>query len=189
MTMELITAKLTGVNRSIVRGSPKPIWKMVVDKSAATTGLANPVMTRTIPTANVFDTGYVQAASFYFGGINADGNTVNYQIIGWVPLNPGSAGGQMLLLPIILAKGVYTLSSMVMTTLIAASFVADTITDTVDRYGTIKYSPADNTPASLILDVRNCIFLTVETDLGTGATFAYVWAAPVDAPLPNADAT
>ncbi|HUX01083.1 MAG TPA: hypothetical protein VMY35_08900 [Phycisphaerae bacterium] len=188
MAMEQITGKLIGGNRSIVRGSPKPIWKMVVDGSAATTALADPTVTRTIPTVNVFDTGYLQAARFYFGGTDAADETFNYQIIGWVPLSPGSANGPTVLLPVILAKGVVTLGAMVMTTLVTNGKIADTITDTIDLYGTIKHSPTGELPASLILDVRNCIFLTVETDTATAAT-AYVWAAPVDAPLPNADAT
>lgn len=186
--MDKIPQKNMGAHQSIARSSPKPIFQMVVEGSADDAELTNPAVTRTIPDSQVINTEEFQAIRLYFGGTNAEGEAFNLQVIGWVPLDPGDAKGGCVLVPIILAKGLVTLGSLVMTTLVADGFVADKLTDTIDQYGTILDSPDDNTPASIILDVRNCLVVTVETDITTAAT-AYVWGSPVDAPLPNADAT
>jgi len=147
-------------------------YAIVINGSAATTGLANPVASTTIPSSGIIKTGDQPLVRLVFGGSTTDGGTVNYQVVLWSPVDTGIC---MMWIPTLIAKGVYTLSTMAMpSAVVADGLFADTITDTIGQTGTMLHSPADNSLAWLDVDLRNSQILQVQTDVGT-ATTAYVF--------------
>jgi len=178
--------KKTGLRDSIVPASTKPLFRLIVNGSTNTTGFTAKALTQTPPTSQVLYTESMRAATFVFAAVaTAAAKTVNYRITAWIPIEPSVLGGNFTLLPMVIASGQLDTGTLIATTIVAGSLVVDTITDTVARQGTIRWSPADNTPASITVDVQNALLVEVETDLGSAETSAYCWGAPVDAPLPK----
>lgn len=173
--------KRTALRDSLVPASCKPQYELIVKGSTNDTGFSAPAVTRTPPTAQVLFTESMGAARFFFAGVGSAGDTINYRIVAWVPLEPTSLSGGQTLVPIVIASGQLDLGSLVITTIVAGAKVVDTITDTIHRPGTVIWNPTDNTPASILVDVQNALILELETDLLSGATAAYAWGAPVDA--------
>jgi len=168
-----------------VPASRKPLFKLIVNGSVNTTGFSAQAVTQTPPAAQVLSTGGLRAAKFFFAGVGAAGNTINYRLTAWFPIEPGALKGEWTLLPMVVASGQLDLGTLICTTIVASGKVVDTITDDVNRQGTIIWTPANDTPASIIVDCQNALLLQVETDLGTSATKAFVWGAAIDPPLPK----
>lgn len=150
---------------------------LVVDGSEDTTGLTNPVATGTQPATQVVPMGDYAALRLFFGGTDADNETVNYQVIGWYKMPFVDDGLPDLWTPHLLAKGAFTLGASAITGVTNGKF-ADTITETLETTRRIiNPSTPDNSVAELTIDTRNALLVTIETDLGTAAS-AYAWAIP-----------
>jgi len=163
-------ARIQGGKRPL---SSKAISRLVVDGSTDTAALSAPAVA-TASASSWTNTEDFSIARLVFGGTNLADEIVNYQVILWTPCR--DASGAMIFFPDIVAKGAYTLGAITLpTTVVAADgFVADTVTDTIGRTGSLPYSPADDSIAKLDIDVRNAMYLSVETDLDTAAA-AYVF--------------
>jgi hypothetical protein len=117
-----------------------------------------------------------EAIRLVFGGTNAANLIINYQVFGWTR----GAGDAGLWVPMLLAKGAATLGALVMTVAgldTAATYIADTITDTVLLPGTQVRSPADDMMADLTVRPGGCKYLTVETDLNDATAASVYWEA------------
>ena len=129
--------------------------------STTPTGLSLGCSATTVP----IDCENVPAIRFTFGGVGDDADVFNYQIFGWTP-GPG------VYVPKLLAKGVITLSATAMTVTgldTAATKLVDSITETIGMGGTVIRIPGSNYVADLTLWPGNSKYLTVETDISTGA--------------------
>jgi len=112
----------------------------------------------------------------YFGGVGA-GGTVNYRIILWykvrnkdVDTNDGIAYW-----PEVQALGVFTLGTKTYGsggTGLGASgnLIADTVTETMSKSGTIVFSPGDNTQGYVDVSLDNSMFMEIQTDIAATAT-------------------
>lgn len=143
----------------------KEIGEAIVEASVATSALSNPSAATSVASAWKSAKDF-SSARFLFGGTDAADETVNYQIILWYDV-----GDDKDYAPVIAAKGTFTLGATTLPVNIEAAngFFADTITDTIIQTGTIIRSPADDSIASIDIDLRNAKFVLVETDLGTAA--------------------
>jgi len=142
-------------------------YGVLISASTDTGALSNPSVTTTEPTTAVHNIDKRSMARFLFGGTDAADETVNYQVILW---SASWLTNTKVWTPIIAAKGAFTLGDAALpTSLVAAGFFADTITETLVQPGSIARSPADDSIASLEIDLRDADVIQVETDLGTAA--------------------
>ncbi|MFH1604682.1 MAG: hypothetical protein ABIH03_12325 [Pseudomonadota bacterium] len=153
----------------------KTAFRRIVDGDVTTSSLVTTPAAATSVTGNVMGCSDFAKARFMFAGAGSDGNTVNYQIILWYPMEVLGKAPQYI--PVVTVHGTYTLGTMVLpTTIVAGALIADTVTDDTAFDGLVKHSPADDNVAMVEIDLRGAAYVTVETDLGTGATAAYVFA-------------
>ena len=135
-----------------------------------TATLSNPAVSDgTRPATNALRVKNYSKARFWIAGTDAADETINYQVIAWYLI--GGKKGRNLYLPMLVAKGVATLGAMVVPAAMIATGgkFADTITQTLTVDGTVAVSPADDSAAMLEVDLRGAVFVSIETDLGTGA--------------------
>ena len=160
-----------------------PNFFILTDGSADNSALADPTPTNTRPTVATGETGTdgvaycggCEVVRLMFGGSDADGETINYQVIGWQQVMGPDGEAWM---PELLAGGVATLGADVYAATdmgAGTEYIADTITDTVDRKGNVLYSPANDTRAVIDIPLRGSQYVQVEVDRGTAATID-VWA-------------
>jgi hypothetical protein len=119
----------------------------------------------------------VPKARFFFFGTDADGETINYQVIGWHAYPVSTATTWYL--PTTMAQGTATLSTLTVdTSIIAASgLFADIITDVVGTAtagNVIVGSAVANAIHFLEVNLHGACCVTCETDIGT-AKAAYVF--------------
>jgi len=145
-------------------------FKVVVDASTDTAALSNPSATATRPSSGVIKVDHAATARIQFGGTDAEDEAVNYQVILWHRLQ------KKLWVPMIMAKGAYTLGAATIPTPICASggYYADSITENLALPGSVLRQEADDSIASLDIDTREADLLQIETDLATAAA-AYVF--------------
>lgn len=125
-------------------------------------------------------------------GTDADGEIVNFQIVGWRKFVTHSTGGQTIeYRPTLIWRGVATFGSNagIANGYGTAMFFADTITESVavpaglsglSNFSVVIHSPADNTDAFVTVQDASHIFdgFTFDTDLNTAAS-ANLLVAPV----------
>ncbi len=124
---------------------------------------ATPPAIATATGTATIDVGKNTVLDVMFAGTSANDQTFDYLEIGWIPVRGGAGQGY---LPVKVAAGTVTLSSLTLGTAGAflegtGSFIADTITETTACPLSQAYSPADNTPAHLILDVSQFHYVTI----------------------------
>jgi len=131
--------------------------------------LSNPSVTTTEPTTAVHNVSGRTMARLCFGGTDAANETVNYQVILWFV---SWLDDTKVWTPVLAAKGAFTLGTTALpTSLIAANgLFADTITETLAQPGSIARSPANDSIATLDIDLRDAELIQVETDRDTAAT-------------------
>jgi len=162
-----------------------PNFFILTDGSADTTPLADPTPTNTRPavatgatgTDGVAYCGGCEVMRLMFGGTRTSGDneTINYQVIGWQQVMGPDGEAWM---PELLAGGVATLGADVYAATdmgAGTEYIADTITDTVDRKGNVVYTPENDTRAVIDIPLRGAEYVEVEVDRGTAATID-VWA-------------
>ena len=146
-------------------------YGVLISASTDTAALSNPSVTTTEPTTAVHNIDKRSMARLLFGGTDAADETVNYQVILW---SASWLTNTKVWTPVIAAKGAFTLGDASLpTSLVAVGLFADTITETLVQPGSIARSPADDSIASLEINLRDADVIQVETDLGTAAA-AYV---------------
>lgn len=154
----------------MVQTSSKQGLRKVVDGATATAAFTDIALINDPPSIadNCFSTGEFSLARIVFGGSGSNG-TINYRIVLWY-----SVGGQAAYVPMIVATGAATLSALKYDSdgILGptGNRLADTITNTIVKTGTILHTPADDNLAWLEIDVRNAPFIQIETDLGTAQT-------------------
>ena len=162
-----------------------PNFFILTDGSADTTPLADPTPTNTRPavatgatgTDGVAYCGGCEVMRLMFGGTRTSGDneTINYQVIGWQQVMGPDGEAWM---PELLAGGVATLGADVYAATdmgAGTEYIADTITDTVDRKGNVVYTPENDTRAVIDIPLRGAEYVEVEVDRGTAATID-AWA-------------
>lgn len=161
-------------NKKVARPTAsKAMAEVIISGGTNTTGLTVPAATAIPPTGSgVVNTQDKPLLRLFFGLTDAHSETVNYQVYAYAPLD---VGGNVYYIPQMLAKGLVTAGTLAMPAAIVASGVfCDTITDTLNKPGTKLRSTEANDIATLDVEVRGCLFVKIETDLGTAAT-AYVF--------------
>ena len=167
-----------------IPGTSREPWRRLISASADTAALTYPSITAdaslTEATAGVFNTGRFPLARLMFAGTDAANETINYQVIGWQYYKGNTTPGGDGYVPLLLAKGVATLGSKVLGAAgadveSATALAADTITDTLGHAGTRLFVNAANDTAWLEVDCANCMFIQVQTDLGTAATASAIY--------------
>lgn len=162
-----------------IAGTSRSRWVRLFDDSTATTALAIPLPSNTVPTGTgLLSTGEFPLARFMISGTVATG-TINYQIIGWQRFTvTGGAGAPTAWIPRVLASGVATLGTAAVTATkigTATDVFAHTITETIGAAGSLVFSPGGNGMAWLEVDCSNCEMLEVETDLGTATAASVIY--------------
>jgi len=146
--------------------------KLLIDGSTATGALTHPAPSATRPTgSNSWNVSDKNSVTLVFGGSDGDGETVNYQVIGW--REQAGVNDVLAYVPIQKAKGAATFGTDVYTSTIlgaAGNLWADTITIATANLHARVSSVADNTIAFLEIDVHDVEDVTVDTDLGTAAS-------------------
>jgi len=143
-------------------------YGVLISASTDTAALSNPSVTTTEPTTAAHNIDKRSMARLLFGGTDAADETVNYQVILW---SASYLTNTKVWTPLLAAKGMYTLGAQALpTSLVAAGFFADTITETLGQPGSILRTPEDDSIASLEIDLRDADVIQVETDRGTAAT-------------------
>jgi hypothetical protein len=155
----------------------KRTWSKPVSASALAVALSQPAIAAALPAA-IISTGQAFRLRLGFGGAGADNSTFTYQVIAWYKV---SAGGDDAFVPVVLAAGTITLSTYVYTVTGMGAVtrrMADTITDTLAKSSQV-FSPANNTPGSLELNIRGAAGIEIQTCVGT-ATNADVFMQECD---------
>ena len=162
-------------------------WFILTDGSTDKSANADPTPTNTEPTvvqgttttSGVARTNGAEVVRLMFGGTDADNEDCAYQVIGWhTVIGPNGTA----YVPELLAAGVATLGGdqYAATDMGGGDeYLADTITDTLDRLGTHVYSPADDTRAVIDIPLRGAMWVQVDFDKDAGSTEAAtidVWA-------------
>jgi len=165
-------------NYSIPYGSrtakTKTPFRLIVSADTTATSLVTTPAAGNAPTVNVAGCSDFHKARLIIGGVGADGQAGEYQIILWYPMEIKSKGAQYL--PVVTVHGTFTLGPMAMPTgIVASGLFADTVTDDTAFNGLVTHSPADDNVGMVEIDLRGANYVTVETKLGTVATSVYVF--------------
>jgi len=173
---------------------------LIIDGSTnVDTALADPVPAAALPalysaatggTSGAVLTNGAEFATLNFGGSGDADKDFAYQVVLWKEARTISGANALAFIPELVASGVAKLGARTYTVDdigATANKFADTVTETVGHELTVLRSPANDTMASLYVDVRNYVAIEVEIDRDAGsdaATNCDVWLQLGDTPAP-----
>ena len=158
----------------------RPPGRILYAADTSTAALAAKAITLTLPThglsdgVDALDVSEHRAVRLVFAMAGDAGDLMNYQVVLWTVNTPLASAGATTrrYIPRVVAKGNYVAGS---TTFAVAGLnettdlLADTINEQIGHPRVSVYNPVDNTFAEMVVDCEGAHYLTVETDLSTGA--------------------